>query len=145
LARTAAVELCFIFLIGFLCYLVTLPWPDSISIGRFVLSMAVLFLVQTLLRDLWLLGQQKSANGARRNQERAAFCVESAVGISAVVAGCGLLFLSTPITVSLSSPGWSIAVFSTLLLCFLLRDYVIQWRPWRVYKEPDHINIVVRW
>jgi hypothetical protein len=144
LTRTASVEFFLIIMIGIVCYLVTITWPDSISVGRFVLSMSAIFLVQTLLRDLWLLASQRFEKG-RPAQPMSAFCVESAVGIFAVVVGCGLLFIPLSTRVSLGNTGWSISIFLTMLLCFVLRDYVFQWRPWRIYKEPDHVNIVVRW
>ncbi len=145
MSRAASFEFFLICLVGVLCFLVISSWPDSISIGRFVLSLSVLFLVQTLLRDLWLLVQQKSGRQPEGKQEKPVFCVESVVGISAVIIGCCLLFIAVPTTVYLNAMEWSIAVFLTMLLCFMLKDYVFEWRPWRVYKESGHVNIIVRW
>ena len=145
MTRASSFELFSIFLVGLLCYLVNFTWPDSISIGRFVLSMALIFLIQTLLRDLWILSRQRSGTGGKSTRAISAFCVESAVGLSAVAVGCGLLFAPLPTTLNLGNPGWSISILLTMLLCFVLRDFVFQWNPWRVYKDPGHVNIVVRW
>lgn len=72
-------------------------------------------------------------------------CVESILGILAVVCGCVLLFSSINISVQLSALGWSVSIFLTMLLCFFLKDYVMEFRPFRIYNDLDHLNIVVGW
>jgi membrane protein YdbS with pleckstrin-like domain len=107
--------------------------------------MSTIFLFQTLLRDLWILAVQTSRNTGTATRTKSAFCVESVVGVSAVAVGCGLLFVPLSTRINLGNAGWSISILLTMLLCFVLRDFVFQWRPWRIYREPDHVNIMVRW
>ena len=136
------VELALICILSLACFLLVAQWPTSLALGRVVLYLALLFLLQTLIRDLWLLSQRKTRFDASKPAQPI-FCIETTVGLIAVVIGCVLLFLPASNQVYLSALGGSLAVFLTLLSGLLLKDYVISWNPWRIYKDPDHINIVI--
>lgn len=127
------------------CFLVVEWWPESVSLGRFILILSLLFLFQTLLRDFWLISRLDIKKQSRIEGGRMVMCVESILGILAVVCGCVLLFSSINISVQLSALGWSVSIFLTMLLCFFLKDYVMEFRPFRIYNDLDHLNIVVGW
>jgi hypothetical protein len=37
------------------------------------------------------------------------------------------------------------AVAGTMVLGFLIKDFVISWKPPGVRREKDHLNLIVRW
>lgn len=119
-------------------------WPGKIAAGSLVLILSGLFLVQTLVRDLYLLYARNKPQAIPGEQSDAVFCLETTVGIAGVISGTGLIFSGFGSVMVVSDGMWTALVALTMVLCYFLRDYVIQWNPWRIRRDPDHINIVIR-
>jgi hypothetical protein len=114
--------------------------PATLSRGAFILSLSCIFLFQTLIRDIWILSKTSKSDQSVR---KLVFCLETTFGILGVIFGL-IVYLNTANGVlQVSSGEWAFAVFLTMGLCYLIKDLVISWRPFRIYRDPDHINIVV--
>jgi hypothetical protein len=117
--------------------------PQRMEAGFFILTLGLLFLVQSLVRDLWLLSRKREASAPKRAVR--CMCLETGVGIIPIIISAILMFggFSRPIT--LPSWVWTLSVPTTMLTCFWLKDYVFEWNPWRIRRDDDHINIIFTW
>ena len=69
-------------------------------------------------------------------------CLESVIGITPV-AVAGLLFgIGFCGSIPMSGGLWVLSIALVLLSGFGLKDYVFEWNPWRIRRDPDHINLV---
>ncbi len=117
-------------------------WPTEVSVGRLSLWVALLFLVQTLIRDLvllWLSNRDKSLQ-----KEQQCFSLESGIGVILLVAGLVLFVSNAGGKLMTGHIFWIASISITLWLNYWMRDLVFSWNPWRVYRDPDHLNIVPR-
>lgn len=140
----ARVELLLIAAVALISLSGVVAWPDKLSSGNLVLALSGLFLAQTLVRDLYLLYRRDKRENMPEEVSRPVFCVETTVGVAGVIVGSMLIFASAGPVVAVSDGIWVILVALTMLLCFALRDYVVQWNPWAIRRDPDHVNIIVR-
>ena len=119
--------------------------PGRVAVGNLLLGAAAVVLLQSLLRDLWLLAK------ARRNPPKhpprvgQCMCVESTVGITGVAVGLVLVMCRVGMTAPMERWSWGAFVLVSLGLGFLMKDYVIEFKPWRIRRDKDHVNIIVRW
>ena len=122
------------------------PRPHlALEAGELVAGAALLILVQGFFRDLWLLRQAKRNPAAAPAREAQCMCVESALGMTGLLAGIGLVAVGLDGVVALTPPALTAAVFGTMLAGFLLKDFVFEWSPWRIYREKDHAQVIFRW
>jgi len=70
--------------------------------------------------------------------------LESVIGILGITVGSGFLFSADSWTIFLPAWRWALIVFLALVFGFWLKDYVFDWSSWRIRKEKDHLNILVR-
>lgn len=109
------------------------------------LTVAALILAQSLLRDLWLLSRlRRSPTGVQR-RAASCMCVESTVGLVGVLIGSILLGAGGSATLRIQPWGWAALVGLAMSFAFLLKDFVIEWKPWRIVRDKDHVNIAVVW
>ena len=134
------VELALIPLVGIACWFLASTFPTSLPIGRLLLSMSGLLLFQGLIRDLWLLSRQRRAE--KSGEKAQCMCLESIIGTVGILAGSILFGSGINQTISLSELSWCIVIVAVLGCGFLLKDYVIEWNPWRIRRDKDHMNIV---
>ena len=120
-----------------------LPLPDRLDLGYLVLVLAVVFLLQSLVRDICLLVAMRRGRLVIPVQEKPAFCLESILGVTAVLAGIYLALSHSHGSVEMGSLRWILALGLTMIAGFLLRDTVVQWRPFSVYRDPGHLNYIV--
>ena len=117
--------------------------PETISVAYLVLVLATVFLVQSLIRDLFLLTAIRSGRLVIESQRKPAFCLESILGLTAVVTGLLMLLSGASSRVELNSTYWMLLIGLTMASCFLLRNTVVQWHPWAIYQDPNHLNFIV--
>jgi len=72
-------------------------------------------------------------------------CIESTVGATGVVMGAILSGAGIGQPVSMTEWTWSVLVVLVLSGGFLMKDYVLEWSPWRIRRDKDHMNIVFTW
>jgi hypothetical protein len=116
----------------------------ALELGELIAGAALLILVQGFFRDLWLLRQARR-RPATPGREARCMCVESALGLTGVVAGAGLVGLGFDRPVTLAPAGFAIAMGLALAVGYVLKDFVFEWSPWKIYREKDHAQVILRW
>ena len=119
--------------------------PDTIGLERVLLATSALLLLQGLIRDVWLLASYKRGKHAAQPRRARCLCVESAVGLTGILAGLLLLGCGADYPITLNHWQWSILLMAAMTSGFLLKDLVMEWKPLRIRRDRDHINIVVDW
>ena len=114
--------------------------PATLSRGGFILVLSCVFLFQTLIRDLWILS---SISKSRKTVRKPVFCLETTLGVLGVVLGLVVYLNSGAGMLEIRTREWALAVFLSMSLCYLIKNLVISWKPFRIYNDPDHVNIVV--
>jgi hypothetical protein len=143
LITASIVELILVVCISLVFYGVGPPWPATMPAGQFMLYLGCVFFIQSLMRDFWLLLKKRRDDQVKDKIVKPVICIESVVGMSIVFVGACLLFSPLHWFVEPGQIGSSFAVFGVLLFGFWLKDLVLQFRPLRIYRNPDHTNIIV--
>ena len=138
------IELALIPVMGITFWFLTPILPDKLPAGRLLLLASALLLFQSLVRDVWFLsrkgrGEQELGRAAR------CMCIESTVGATGIVVGAILLGAGIGQLVSMSDWSWSVLIMLVLSGGFLMKDYVVEWSPWRIRRDKDHMKIVFTW
>ena len=139
--------------LGGLCWISAAWLPPSVAVGRLLMWAAALLLAQGLLRDLWLLSradqqrrrEDESTDADAGNSVARCLCLESTLGILTILLGILLSGSTLDISLAMTASSWSGLVVATLSLGFLLRDWVIEGKPWRIRQERGHANLIVKW
>ena len=140
----AELGLIFLFVIG-LAFTMSIIAPET-QFSVVILFSSSLFFCQSLFRDLWYLyAKRRRTKNSNQVETKQCMCVESMLGLFGVVLGLLLFISSFDIPITLAK-GSVIAIAAAILIVgFLIKDYVFEWNPWRIYKEKDHMNIIVSW
>ena len=120
-----------------------LRFSFSASLGHIILWFSALLLFQGLLRDLWIL-RTRSKTGPTEEKTAKMMCMESSIGLLGILVGLGLSFYFSSLAVALANWIWICLIAITLIIGFLLKDFVIAFDPLRITREPDHLNVVVK-
>ena len=139
------IELALIPLVGVAVWLIAARLPAQIGIGSLLLAASVLLLLQGLIRDLWLLFKRRQESQTGLRQEALCMCVESTVGVTGVVAGLIVLGSAADSTLFVGRPLWSILAVAVLIIGFAIKDFVFEWRPFRIRRDKDHVNLIFSW
>lgn len=140
------VEVGLIPLVGMAVWLTAPNLPSHVSISSLLLGSSVLLLFQGLLRDLWLISIQNRHTQNEPPQQALCMCVESTIGVTGVAAGLILLGSgASDLQLSIASGMWSGLSVAMLVTGFWIKDFVFEWRPFRVRRDKDHLNIVFSW
>lgn len=103
---------------------------------------STVFLIHTLIRDLALLYKQKTASTSATKRVQRCFCVETGVGVVFVTVGLVLLLGNYGSKVVLQKSDWILSLTGLMVLNYGLKDLVFSWNPWRIYRDPEHLNII---
>lgn len=138
------VEIALIPLVGIAVCLIAAWLPNHLSIASLLLGASILLLLQGLIRDLWLISKHTRQAEAAPPHQALCMCVESSVGIAGIVAG--LMILGSAIDLQLFVHPWIWSVFAVAILAigFAIKDFIFEWRPFRIRRDKDHVNIVFR-
>src|SRR5579863_6516862 len=109
--------------------------PGALAVGDLVLAGAVVLLLQGLARDLW---RTATAPKAASTREISCVCVESTVGVAAIVAGLALTLGWHAGSVRLPAAAWPAGFAAVLLFGTAVRNVVFDWRALRLRREADH-------
>ena len=145
LEKAELVAICIAVLISFLAAELL---PKQLTLGQCFIGLAVSVFIQSLIRDLSLLALNKATKHEQQGSEpvsESCMCLESISGL--VLLLIGFLFSFAFSSLVLTSPAWavSLALFVILSAGFLLKDFVVTWRPLGIRKEKNHLNVVVKW
>ena len=115
--------------------------PDQMESGYLILTLGLLFLFQPLLRDLWLLSRQSKIPRSSMKAVKC-MCLESGIGFIPVIASAVLIGGGFSKQISIAPIAWLIAIPTILLFGFWLKDFVFEWNPWRIRRDPNHVNML---
>ena len=95
-----------------------------LELGELVAGAALLLLVQGFFRDLWLLREARRKAATIPSRAAACMCVESAMGLTGIVAGIALVGFGLDFSLGFSAGGLALVVASVMAAGFLLKDFV---------------------
>jgi len=116
--------------------------PAQVSVGMGLLSASVLLLAQGLIRDLWLISRRNVQTQNTSVHRAMCMCVESTVGVTGVVAGLIVLGGSIDAKIPISHVLVVSVTTAVLIVGFVVKNYVFEFRPFRIRRDQDHLNIV---
>ena len=137
-----------VLVIGIVASISWLAWPHFTSptpLWKIVLGVSALLLAQSLARDIAIMMRSRRPASGEPRKEASCFCLESTVGATGIVTGAMLAGLASSTQFAISQVVFSLAVAATMALGFILKDWVISWRPFGMRREKDHLNLIVRW
>jgi hypothetical protein len=145
MSRTERVELGLITVVTVSFFLVAGMMPERVSIGNLLLGAAAIVLLQSLVRDVWLLAKARRKPPTNAPRVKQCMCLESTVGITGVVVGIITVMCRVGMTAPMGRWTWAAFVLVSLGTGYLMKDYVVELKPWRIRRDKDHLNIIVRW
>ena len=123
-----------------------LLWPSIfplIVIWQVVLGTSVLLLIQSLVRDIAILLWRPVSKAPQKIAQ--CFCLETSVGIIGILISAVIGVLSSLKPALITQWDFILITFGTLIVGFIIQDWVITLNPLGIRKEKDHLNIIVRW
>jgi hypothetical protein len=112
--------------------------PRRVALADVLLVGAAFLLVQGLVRDVGRLRRERAEAAAALAPPLRCVCVESTLGVGAIVAGSALLFAWTPIVFAVARVAWPLAVAGLGGFGFLTKDFVFDWRTRALTRDPTH-------
>jgi len=117
----------------------------TLKIGGLITAASLLLLLQGFCRDVWLWVAARRATEKPVPYYAQCMCVESALGLTGVLASAGLTVFSFGPDLALTPLGRTIGTSAVLVTGFLLKDFVFEWSPWKIYRAKDHATLQFRW
>jgi hypothetical protein len=117
-------------------------FPESLEAGALVAGAALALLLQGFARDVCSL-----AHGGRDRvpgESAACICAESTVGLSGVLVGLAFTLAGVGGAIALKQWVWPVLAALVWSQGFMMKDFVIQWRPWAIRRIKDHGSIIVK-
>ena len=115
------------------------------TLDRLFLWGSSLLLLQGLIRDVYILyfsSNQVSQSHAGDKVKSNCMCIESTLGVLGIVIGSMLVFVNVQMTILMSNFTWWLLLSAVMVVGFLIKDYVLQWNPWGIREEKNHINLI---
>jgi hypothetical protein len=120
--------------------------PARMELGSLLATAALALLLQGFVRDLHTLARLRREGAAPGSeQEMACICLESTIGLSAILVGVGLTASGLALPVSTPAGLWPLVAGAVWSFGYMTRDVVLQWSPWALRRVRDHGSLVVRW
>jgi len=138
------IEIVLILIVGLGFLLAGRILPHETGLGNILIGASALLLLQSLVRDLWLLIRQRRSPQQATGRVARCMCVESTLGATGVFAGTILLGTGIDRVVVMSNWAWSVLALAVMILGLAMKDYVFEWSPWKLYQDKDHLNIVFK-
>ena len=139
------IELALIPVLGIGVWLMAPGSPGHVGVGRLLLATSAFLLFESLIRDLWLLIRDRRVKKSSPPRKDRCICAESTAGASGVIIGLVLLGSGIDYPVTMNNWTWSLLVMTTMILGFIIKDYVVELGPIRVRRDKDHMNIIFTW
>jgi hypothetical protein len=138
-------ELPLIPITGIIVWFIAPLLPDVLNAGLLLLGVSALLLLQGLVPDLWLLANKRGNPQPDLQRKIRCMCAESTFGTTGIIIGAAILGAGIDYSIGLIQLGWCILFVVVMTIGFLIKDYVIEWNPFHLRKDKDHINIVFTW
>ncbi len=119
--------------------------PTRLAIGEVLTLACLAWLVHGGVRDLWLMYQLKTRPSSAPRRKLACMCLESSAGMTGLIVGIGLTLCGFGGELRFTPTRWMLLAGGVFALGFLLKDFVISWRPLGLRRDPEHHSIVFTW
>jgi len=116
--------------------------PSALDAGTLVTVAALALLLQGFFRDLWILFRSRTRRG--KTETAAYICAESAIGLGGVLVGAVASLAWVKFLISIKPWHWTGLALLVWSLGFVIKDVVIQWKPFAIRKIKNHGSIIVR-
>ncbi|MGI9334353.1 MAG: hypothetical protein ACR2RL_14485 [Gammaproteobacteria bacterium] len=117
--------------------------PGQVGVGQLLLGACALLLLQSLVRDLYLLRAARALAATAPPRVAQCMCLESTIGAFGILLGALVTVSGFSHRLEMGPLTWAGLVFVVLAVGFSIKDLVISWRPWRLLREKDHLNLIV--
>ena len=138
-------ELILVPVAGVLCWLAAPLLPQEVGFGALVIIGSGIILLQSLIRDLFILAYPDKKEGESPTRKARCICLESLVGVLGVAAGLIIIVTGLAGLIEMKATCWSLVVMAALITGFMIRDFVLELKPFRLYRDRNHQNIIVKW
>ena len=145
MTRAERIELAMIVVVATISWLVWPNFPAAMPLWQIVLVASAWLLAQSLVRDVAILLRSRRLKSNEPRKEAQCFCLESTVGLTGIIAGLALIGLGSSHQIAITRWEFSFAIAGTMILGFIIKDFVVSWNPFGVRREKDHLNLIVRW
>jgi hypothetical protein len=145
MTREAWIEVLAIGVVASMSWLTWPYFPSPTPLWQLLLGVSALLLLQSLVRDVAIVLRTRGAASGEPRKEASCMCLESTLGVTGIVAGAILVGVGSSAQVAVGRLGFMLAVAGTMALGFIIKDWVISWRPLGMRREKDHLNLIVRW
>lgn len=130
----------------FVLFITSITWflPTQLPLGEIVLYSAALLLFQGLIRDLAikLFPPKTCAIGPGKSGDaKTCMCAESTLGTAGILAGAIMLLAFTTTKIPTPWFAWPIAALLIMIVGFLIKSIVIDWKNRRIMWIQDHRQI----
>ena len=139
--RDEIIEVCIILSCFLMLFLFRHNLPQSVMIGRSIIYLCAILLLQSLLRDCWYL-YHYARQPIDKSNLVSGICLESLLGGLGVIVGAVIL-MYFDMRVSIDPHWLPLSVLFVLSLGFLLKDFVVDFSPFKIYKDAQHMNVLV--
>ena len=129
---------------GLVWWWASVSLPEWVGIGRIVLGASALLLLQSLVRDLWLLSRSRVPSVADQRSGRC-LCLESSIGMLGVLFGALALSIGFEQRLNMTPTVWAVTAMAVLTTGYVIKDFVVSFDPFGVHRDPEHMNIIVTW
>ena len=117
----------------------------TLKVGGLITAASLLLLLQGFCRDLWLWLAVRRATEKPAPHSARCLCVESALGLTGILAAAGLTAFRFGPDITVTRLGLTTTFGAVLIAGFLLKDFVFEWSPWRIYRAKNHATLHFRW
>ena len=117
--------------------------PDRIKLSALLITGTLIFLIQSLLRDLMILMRKSKAAEAKRAIR--CVCLESGIGFIPIIAAAALVSSGNKMMIHMHFWMWPALTALALLTGYVTKDFILDLKRWRIRKESDHVNIIFQW
>jgi hypothetical protein len=143
--RAESIEILVIGIVTLLSWIVWPYYSAPIPVWQIVLNASILFLMQSLVRDVAILLRHQHSTSNEPPQEVQCFCLESSVGVCGVIIGALLAGFTSSKWITISRWEFVLGIAAVMVLGFISKDWVISWNPIGLRREKDHLNLIIRW
>jgi hypothetical protein len=145
MTKIEKIELVLIPVLGAVFWLMAPLLPDRVGVGKLFLWSSALLLLQSMIRDLWLLARHNRNREPGPVKKARCMCVESTLGATGIVAGIIILGSGVDRLVTMNGWSWGLLVMLVTTTGLLIKDFVVEWGPLRFRRDKNHMNIVFTW
>ena len=115
----------------------------EMDFGVFIAFATLPALLQILARDLWLMSRRKQADTSKPAAR--CMCLESCISFIPLISAAVLVGFGWSRPMRTPPALWVGTVAAVQLLMFMVKDWVIDLKTFRLRRDPEHVNLIFKW